>query len=519
MINRIELELTPEQIADSANICKTLAASALKVGVEQIKTIDYVKRSLDARSKTPKYKVMLDVYIDEEKNPTPSYISTLQHADPNKRIIIVGAGPAGYFAALQALELGMKPIVLERGKDVRVRRFDLKSVMTNGEVNTNSNYCFGEGGAGTYSDGKLYTRSNKRGDINKILKIFVEHGADENIMYEARPHIGSDKLPKIIGEIRQTIIDFGGEVHFDSFVDDIIIKSGKAVGVIVNYKEEYLGDAIIWAIGHSANDTYYMMRDKGVELESKGFAIGFRAEHYQEQINEIQYGKKYSKLLPAAEYKVVAQYADRGVFSFCMCPGGIIVPASTGANELVVNGMSMSQRNSKFANSGLVCSVDAQDFIEFESQGVMAGLKFREALEAKFYTPSATNLQAAPAQRLIDFINKKRSTSLNETSYHPGLENRNLNQLLPNKIASALRGGFKVFGEKVRGFISEDAMLIGMESRTSSPLRTTRDKESFESVNVKRLFPCGEGAGYAGGIVSSALDGQNATCAAFRLLY
>jgi len=504
------IELKPEQINDDALIRK-IAARACLVNESDITGIDYLKRSIDARNRKPKYILQLEVFSNEPFPEKELIRDKYKDVSENNKVLIIGAGPAGYFAALELLESGIKPVIFERGKDVRARRRDLREIMQKGLVNPNSNYCFGEGGAGAYSDGKLYTRSDKRGDIKKVLQILVEHGANPDILIDAHPHIGSNKLPKVISEIRETILNHGGEVHFDSHVTDIIIRDNKAAGVIVNDSEEYLGDSIILATGHSARDIYYLLDRKKIFIEMKPYAVGFRIEHYQHLINEIQYGKGYSAELPQASYRLAAQAGGRGVFSFCMCPGGLVVPSVTNSNELVVNGMSMSGRNSRFANSGIVTSVDGNDFVKYKGFGALAGLKFQEELEHKFYTGNAENPLKAPAQRLIDFMEGRKSTSLNESSYIPGLVYSELNNLFPKNITQSLQGGIHSFGTKMRGYMCYDANLIGLESRTSSPVRISRDKESFAHVEITNLYPCGEGAGYAGGIVSSAIDGQNAT--------
>jgi uncharacterized FAD-dependent dehydrogenase len=458
------------------------------------------------------------VYANE---PYPGTIGIKsQYPDINEKnsVIIVGAGPAGYFAALELLEAGIKPIIFERGKDVRNRRFDLKQILQKGEVDPNSNYCFGEGGAGAYSDGKLYTRSDKRGNIKKVLQVLVEHGADADIMIDAQPHIGSDKLPLIISAIRQTILDHGGEIHFNSLVTDLKIKDDRVLGVIVNNTDEHLADAVILATGHSARDIYKLFDQKKIFIEGKPFAVGFRVEHSQELINEIQYGTGYDASLPAASYKLVTQTERGGVFSFCVCPGGIIVPAATSSGELVVNGMSMSGRDSKFANSGIVTTVDSRDFTKYESFGALSGMKFQEELENKFYTGDKENLLKAPAQRLTDFVSDRKSTSLYQTSYIPGLIISEMKRLFPENITASLQQGLNDFGRKMRGFMTSEANIIGLESRTSSPVRITRDRESFSHVQIKNLYPCGEGSGYAGGIVSSAMDGQNAAKSLIKTL-
>lgn len=505
----INIEVVPEKLSDAAFIKKE-AAKASGIKESEISEINYLKRSLDSRHRLPRFQLSLEVYAGESIPEIESIKAKYKAADNSKKAIIIGAGPAGYFAALELLEHGIKPMIFERGKDVSARKKDIKVLLQNGEVNPNSNYCFGEGGAGAYSDGKLYTRSDKRGNTKKALQIFVEHGASQDIMIDAHPHIGSDKLPTIISEMRKTIIEHGGEVFFESLVSDIIIKDERAVGVVVNNKDEYFADAIILATGHSARDIYYLFDQKKIYIEQKAFAVGFRIEHQQELINSIQYGANYNKILPAASYKLVAQAEGRGVFSFCMCPGGIIVPASTAPNELVVNGMSNSGRNSKFANSGIVTSVDEKDFQKYNEFGALAGLKFQEELEKRFYQGESDNLMKAPAQRLIDFVAGRASTSLNESSYVPGLKSIEINKMFPKAITKSLQLAVKEFGVKMRGYYTNEANVIGLESRTSSPVRISRNKENFAHVQIPNLFPCGEGAGYAGGIISSAMDGQNA---------
>lgn len=506
MKKQITLELNPEEIYNNELIIK-LASKKTGISPEDISAIDYIKRSLDSRHKKNKYILSLIVYSKEQ--PTKEKKIEYKVANPSKKVIIMGAGPAGYFAALQLLEFGIKPIIFERGKDVRERRKDIKDLLKKGNVNPQSNYCFGEGGAGAYSDGKIYTRSDKRGDIKKILKIFVDHGANPDIMIEAYPHIGSDKLPNIIAKIRETIINYGGEVHFNSLVTNFEIDDSSINSIIINNENKFSGSAYILATGHSARDIYYLLDSKRIFIESKPFAIGFRVEHYQEQINEIQYGKNYNQLLPPASYKLVTQVNNNAVFSFCMCPGGIIVPAVSAPRELVVNGMSSSKRNLKFANSGIVTTVSDKDFSNFNYSGNLAGLKFQEALERLFFTDDTINPLKAPSQRLIDFVRNKKSTSLMESSYIPGLIIKDLYSFFPERIKNDLQEGIKIFDKKMKGFLTKDANAIGLESRTSSPIRITRLKEKYHHVQITNLFPCGEGSGYAGGIISAAIDGQN----------
>ena len=507
MKKQINIELKPEQIHNS-ELIKKIVARICHLSVENISEINYIKRSIDSRNKKNKYSLCLEVYSGEPHIEKKPINIRYKETSNKKNVIIIGAGPSSYFSALTFLEHGIKPIIFERGKDIRKRRFDLKTIMQKGIVNHNSNYCFGEGGAGAYSDGKLYTRSNKRGDIKKTLQILVEQGASSDILIDAAPHIGSNKLPKIISNIKDTITKFGGEINFDSQVTDIVIKNNFIKGIIINDNKEIFGDTFIFATGHSARDIYYLFNNKNIALELKPYAIGFRVEHYQDLINEIQYGKNYSNLLPPATYRLTAQ-VSKGVFSFCMCPGGMIIPASTDDKELVVNGMSMSARNSKFANSGIVTSVDKNDFNQFANYGTLSGLKFQEALENSFFTNSNTNLLKAPAQRLIDFANNRNSSSLMETSYIPGIEINSFKNLFPTRIATDLQKGVILFDKKMKGFLTQEANIIGLESRTSSPVRIPRDKKLFSHTEIKNLFPCGEGSGYAGGIISSAMDGQN----------
>lgn len=510
MKTQITIELKPEQIRDD-NLIRKIASRKCKIREDEITGIEYLKRSLDSRHSKPRFILLAEVVSNEPFSAEKPVLTSYKNLDSRaKSVIIVGAGPAGYFAALELIENGIKPIIFERGKDVRSRRLDLKQIMQNGIVDPHSNYCFGEGGAGTYSDGKLYTRSNKRGDVKKVLRILVALGASPDILIDAHPHIGSNKLHKIIIELRNTIINNGGEVHFNSHVTDIIVRDKVAAGVIINNQEEKLADAVLLATGHSARDIFNLLNNKQIYIEPKSFAVGFRIEHYQELINSIQYGKDYNRELPPATYSLAVQVRDRGCFSFCMCPGGIIVPAVTNKEEMVVNGMSMSGRNSNYANSGIVTTVDSQDFSPYSSFGPLAGMKFQENLEKRFFLRNSAHPLTAPAQRLTDFIAGKSSSSLNPTSYIPGLQTAEMHRLFPKELTNCLQSGLKQFGNKMKGFLSYESNIIGLESRTSSPVRVPRNKEDFEHIEIKNLYPCGEGAGYAGGIVSSAIDGQNA---------
>lgn len=514
MKKEIELIINPDFIFDY-DYLKQKAARILKINLEEITSLQILKRSIDARKINPVYKLKILIYVNEQPVSLFNRIE-FTPVKSNKEVIIVGFGPAGMFAALRLIELGIRPIILERGKDVRSRRRDLKAIQQNGIVNPDSNYCFGEGGAGTYSDGKLYTRSTKRGDVKRILSLMVQHGAQEDILIDSHPHIGSNKLPKIVYNIRETILNCGGEVHFNSRVTDLIIEHQKVIGVVVNNEKEILGNAVILAVGHSARDIFYLLHQKEIKLESKPFAAGVRIEHPQSLIDEIQYhSKKRHPNLPAASYNLTCQVDEHGVYSFCMCPGGIIVPASTFPNELVLNGMSVSRRDSPFANSGLVVSVDERDWGKYNSFGVFAGLEFQKEIERTAFEFGGRT-QTAPAQRVTDFINKKLSTTLPATSYIPGVKSSPLHEILPKNIVNGITKALLVFDRKMKGYITEEAQLLAAETRTSSPIRIPRNSESLMHIEIEGLFPCGEGAGYAGGIVSSAIDGEKVAEAAVK---
>lgn len=470
------------------------------------------RRSVDARQK----QIKVNLRIQADSRPIEIEFVEFQRDYSNvsdkPQVIIVGAGPAGLFAALRAIELGFKPIVLERGKDVQARRRDLAAINKDHIVNPDSNYCFGEGGAGTYSDGKLYTRSKKRGSVRRIFEIMVAHGATEEILIEAHPHIGTNKLPKLVAALRQSIIDAGGEVLFDSKVTDLLLESNQLKGVQLADGTKINGVATVLATGHSARDIFHLLNHKNILIEAKPFALGVRVEHPQQVIDQIQYHcADRGPYLPASSYSLVSQtlYQDveRGVFSFCMCPGGFIVPAATAPGEIVVNGMSPSRRNSKFANSGIVVAVELDDIKSFHQHGALAALEFQAAVEKNAWEFGGKT-QVAPAQRLVDFVDSKTSSDLNETSYQPGLASVNMNEMLPNFIGSRLKQGFKAFGKKMHGYFTNEAQIIGVESRTSSPVRIPRDADSLEHPQIKGLYPCGEGAGYAGGIASAAMDGE-----------
>lgn len=510
MIKSVALKIRPKDLYDEALIAR-MASEAVKLPPAQISAVKVRKRSIDARGKHPVYRLQVDVFIAEMPQDRPTWVSQMgQVTAAQQRCIIVGAGPAGYFAALELIARGVQPIVLDRGKDVRARRRDLKAIQQAGVVDADSNYCFGEGGAGTYSDGKLYTRSHKRGNIEKTLELLVEHGATPDILVDAHPHIGTNKLPQIVSNIRETIESHGGEVRFGAKVTDFLLHQGKINGVVINEKEELRGDAVILATGHSARDIFELLDRRGVTIEAKPFALGVRVEHPQPLIDSIQYNQpKREENLPASSYKLVCQVKDRGVFSFCMCPGGLVVPAATAPGEIVVNGMSPSRRDSPYANSGTVVAVELSDLPpQYAQYGVFAGMMFQRDVEQAMFRAS-DGTQRAPAQRMTDFVKGKVSSSLPATSYIPGLQSANVRELLPPFIAKRLQEGMLTFGKKMKGYFTEEANVIGTESRTSSPIRIPRDRDTLMHADVQGLFPCGEGAGYAGGILSAAMDGQN----------
>lgn len=502
----VQVSLSLEQCGDEVALRKKVARQ-LRIPPKYVQHTRVVGRSLDARSRPPKFRVRVEhsTMPFEPEEPLSSQFRDVGNA---KRIIIVGAGPAGYFAALECLLLGLKPVVIDRGFDVRSRRKDLRAIQQFGEVNLHSNYCFGEGGAGTYSDGKLYTRSHKRGNIESVLRLLVEHGANPEILVDAHPHIGSNKLPKVVANIRETIEAHGGEVHFGAHVTDLLIEKGQILGVVCN-GDEVRGAAVVLATGHSARDIYELLHRKSVYIEFKPFALGVRVEHPQPLIDEIQYGQRQRhEHLPAASYQLVAQIEERGVYSFCMCPGGLIVPSATAPGELVTNGMSMSRRDSPFANSGIVTEIHEQHIPAEFGNDAFAGLRYQQAIEQCMFANNNSEKQVAPAQNLVEFIKGVSTGRTLETSYIPGLHGAPLHELLPSDISSALRQGFSEFGKKMKGFVTEEAQIVATESRTSAPIRIPRDPQTLMHVGVQHLYPCAEGAGYAGGIVSAALDGQ-----------
>ncbi len=517
-----EIVLLPEEAFDEHRFTQSLyeKLSLKKDGDVWVRPI---KRSIDARGRKVVVRVLCETVAASEKRPIITYTKNYVDVTHAKRVLIVGSGPAGLFAALRLLEFGVKPIILERGLDVQTRRRDIAAINKQHIVNTDSNYCFGEGGAGTYSDGKLYTRSKKRGDVNRILEILVAHGAKEEILFDAHPHIGTNKLPKLIEEIRKSILAAGGEIHFNTRVSDFIIKNDKLTGLKSSDGSVVEGDAMILATGHSARDIFELLYKRGILIEQKPFALGLRVEHSQQLIDRIQYHCPVDRgpYLPASSYSLVHQAKvngkQRGVFSFCMCPGGFIVPAATAPGEVVVNGMSPSRRDSRFSNSGIVVSVNEEDFLPFARFGPLAGMHFQAAIEQQACAV-AGNTQTAPAQRLVDFVDRKVSSSLLDTSYQPGLASVDLHEVLPDFISEALRQGFRNFGSKMRGYLTNEAQVVGVESRTSSPVRIPRDAETLEHPQVQGFFPCGEGAGYAGGIVSAAMDGERCAEAVVRKL-
>ena len=507
MIKEISIRVLPQQAA-SETALKGFLAREFALNPKDIQAVRILKRSIDARKRQVIINLTVRIYLNEL--PPNDMFSPIIYGDVSdkQQAIVVGAGPAGLFAALRLIELGMRPIVLERGKDVHQRRKDIARISREHKVDSESNYCFGEGGAGAFSDGKLYTRSKKRGSVDRILSILCQHGASLDILADAHPHIGTDKLPRVIENIRHTILESGGEVKFGTRIDELIFDRQEVIGAKSHTGNVFPGPVIL-ATGHSARDVYYYLHRNNIELEAKGFAVGVRLEHPQELIDRIQYhnSEGRGKYLPAAEYSFVTQINGRGVYSFCMCPGGFIVPAASGPNQLVVNGMSPSNRGSRWANSGMVVEIRPEDIPGYEVHDVLAGIKFQEEIEYQCFI-NGNCRQTAPAQRMTDLINGKISPDLPATSYTPGVISSPLHFWMPSLITERLRQGFRHFGKISHGFLTREALMIGVETRTSSPIRIPRDSEQLHHIRFDGLYPCGEGAGYAGGIVSAAIDGE-----------
>ncbi|MDQ6529653.1 FAD-dependent protein [Flavobacterium sp. LHD-85] len=508
MPKELLLQVTPE-IAANESLLKDHLSKQIKVSAQEIQHVSILKRSIDARQKAIKINLKVLIYLKSEPfQETKLELPIYKDVSNAQEVIVVGAGPAGLFAALQLIELGLKPIVLERGKDVRGRRRDLKAINREHIVNEDSNYCFGEGGAGTYSDGKLYTRSKKRGDVTRILELLVAFGASEDILVEAHPHIGTNKLPKIIEDIRNKIREFGGQVLFETRVADILVKNNEVEGVVTQNGDKIHANKLILATGHSARDIFELLDKKKILIEAKPFALGVRAEHSQELIDSIQYSCDFrGEHLPPAPYSIVKQVNGRGMYSFCMCPGGVIAPCATSPGEVVTNGWSPSKRDQSTANSGIVVELKLEDFKPFAKFGALAGMEFQKSIEQKAWH-LAGETQKVPAQRMIDFTKSKVSADIPKTSYVPGTTSVELGQVFPGFLTQIMRQGFQDFGKSMRGYLTNEAILHAPESRTSSPVRIPRDPMTLEHLQIKGLYPCGEGAGYAGGIISAAIDGE-----------
>ena len=508
MIKELNIVVSPVQAHDHS-LLKRVVSENLKIDITRIHQLVIIRRSIDARNSNIRFNLGINVSIDEEMPALEKVQFSYPDVSAKPPVLIVGAGPAGLFAALHLIELGFKPVIFERGKMVSERKRDIAAIHGEQIINPDSNYGFGEGGAGTFSDGKLYTRSKKKGDVRKILEVLNFHGAQDEILIDAHPHIGTNVLPRVIVAIRNSILNSGGEIHFNSRIANLVIRNQEARGVVLRDGTVVDGVAVILATGHSSRDIYSMLHQNGVLLEAKPFAVGVRVEHPQDLIDRIQYhGARRGDYLPAATYTFVEQVHDRGVYSFCMCPGGVIVPAATAPGELVLNGMSPSDRGGRFANSGLVIEIRPGDLpAATKGEEMFAGLRFQEELEQQCFRMAGSTL-FAPTQRLADFVDGRRSANLPPTSYLPGLIESPLHEWLPRFIGSGLQEGLKQIGRKTKGYLTNEAIVLGVESRTSSPVRIPRDMQTFEHVQIKRLFPCGEGAGYSGGIMSSAVDGE-----------
>ena len=514
MIQEYQIRILPEQAANEEGIKRYLAKEK-GLDARTLNKVRVLKRSIDARQRTIFVNLKVRAYINEMPQDDQYVHTEYPDVSSRPRVIVVGEGPGGLFASLRLIELGYRPVVLERGKDVRERKKDLSNITKTQKVDSESNYCFGEGGAGAYSDGKLYTRSKKRGSVDKILNVFCQHGANTNILADAHPHIGTDKLPRVIENMRNTIINSGGEVHFQTKMTRFILEGDRVIGVeAVNLatgaEENYRGPVIL-ATGHSARDVYRYLASSKIEIEAKGIAVGVRLEHPSQLIDQIQYHNRNGrgKYLPAAEYSFVTQVDGRGVYSFCMCPGGFVIPAATGPEQLVVNGMSPSNRGTAWSNSGMVVETHPEDVVQSEEElkDPLAMMYFQERVEKQCWQ-QANMKQTAPAQRMADFVNHRLSYDLPKSSYAPGLISSPLHFWMPSFVSKRLQEGFKTFGKNAHGFLTNEATLIAMETRTSSPVRIVRDRETLMHVRIQGLFPCGEGAGYAGGIVSAGVDGE-----------